>query len=115
MKQQLTTVGARLLGGRRRRRGGFRCVPDGTANLLDVLGSGWSHLANDDFNQILTGALQRIYFEAGNWHLVIEATMFVTNAVVDVWTGTKSGGPDPTGTYTRLTGCDPTGTLTIET
>ena len=101
-------------------------------------GSGWSHLANDDFNQILTGASQRIFWDAphqaasrpaspsmgeaastasgeGCWKLVIQATMFVTYAVVDVWIGTKSGGNDPSGTYTRLTGCDPTGTLTIET
>ena len=48
-----------------------------------------------------------------NWHLVIEATMFVTYAVVNVWTGIKQGGNDPTGTYTRQTGCDPTATLTI--
>ena len=40
--------------------------------------------------------------------------MFVTNAVVNVWTGTKPGGPDPTGTYTRISGCDPTATFTIE-
>ena len=77
-------------------------------------GSGWSHLANDDFSQILTGAFQRIYFEAGNWHLVIEATMFVTGAVVNVWTGTKPLSPDPTGIYTRVSGCDPTATLTVE-
>ena len=41
-------------------------------------------LANDDPNQILTGASQRIYHEAGTWKLVIEATMFVTYAVVNV-------------------------------
>ena len=76
-------------------------------------GSGWSHLANDDVAQILTGASQRLYYEAGNWHLVIEATMFVTNAVVNVWTGIKSGGTDPTGTYTRISGCDPTATFTV--
>ena len=50
----------------------------------------------------------------GNWKLVIEATMFVTYAVVNVWTGTKAGGPDPTGTYTRISGCDPTATFTVE-
>lgn len=77
-------------------------------------GSGWSHLVNDDFAQILTGASQRIYWEAGHWHLVIEATMFVTYAVVDVWTGIKAGGNDPVGIYTRITGCDPTATLAIE-
>ena len=77
-------------------------------------GSGWSHLANDDFSQILTGASQRIYFEAGHWMLVIEATMFVTYAVVNVWTGVKPGGSDPTGQYTRQSGCDPTVALTVE-
>ena len=77
-------------------------------------GSGWSHLANDDFSQLLTGASQRIYYDAGTWKLVIEATMFVTYAVVDVWTGTKSGGNDPVGIYTRQSGCDPTATLTLE-
>ena len=79
-------------------------------------GSGWSHLANDDFSQLLTGASQRIYFDtvAGNWKLVIEATMFVTYAVVNVWTGIKHGGNDPIGQYTRLTGCGPTATLNVE-
>ena len=79
-------------------------------------GSGWSHLANDDPAQILTGASQRIYWDtvSGDWRLVIEATMFVTYAVVNVWTGTKSGGPDPVGQYTRQSGCDPTATLTVE-
>ena len=77
-------------------------------------GSGWCHLANDDFSQILTGAAPRLYFEAGTWKLVIEATMFVTYAVVDVWTGVKQGGTDPAGTYTRVTGCDPLPTLTVE-
>ena len=77
-------------------------------------GAGWSHLANDDFSQILTGASQRISYEAGNWKLVIEATMFVTYAVVNVWTGIKAGGTDPAGVYTRVTGCDPTATFTVE-
>ena len=77
-------------------------------------GSGWSHLANDDCSQILTGASQRIFYEAGHWKLVIEATMFVTYAVVNVWTGTKPAGNDPTGTYTRVTGCDPLATLSVE-
>ena len=45
---------------------------------------------------------------------MIEATMFVTYAVVDVWTGVKQGGTDPAGTYTRVTGCDPLPTLTVE-
>jgi len=73
-----------------------------------------AHLANDDFSQLLTGASQRIYYEAGNWKLVIEATMFVTYAVVNVWTGTKTGGNDPVGVYTRIAGCDPTATFTVE-
>ena len=79
-------------------------------------GSGWCHLANDDPAQILTGASQRLSYDgvAGNWKLVIEATMFVTYAVVDVWTGTKQGGNDPVGVYTRVTGCDPTATLAVE-
>lgn len=45
---------------------------------------------------------------------VIEATMFVTGAVVPVWTGLKPVSNDPTGQYTRLAGCDPTATLTVE-
>jgi len=39
--------------------------------------------------------------------------MFVTGAVVNVWTGQKSGGNDPVGVYTRITGCDPLATLTV--
>jgi hypothetical protein len=79
-------------------------------------GAGWSHLANDDFSQILTGASQRLYWEpvTGDWRLVIEATMFVTYAVVNVWTGIKAGGNDPTGIYTRVTGCDTTATFSVE-
>ena len=50
----------------------------------------------------------------GCWNLVIEATMFVTYAVVNVWTGFKQGGPDPTGQYTRVTGCDPLPALSVE-
>ena len=92
-------------------------IPLGIQNGFWInFGSGWSHLANDDFSQILTGASQRIYFDtvAGNWKLVIEATMFVTYTVVNVWTGIKQGGNDPTGQYARLTGCDPTATLAVE-
>ena len=79
-------------------------------------GSGWCHLANDDPVQMLTGAAPRILYDsiAGHWKLVIEATMFVTYAVVDVWTGIKPAGNDPAGTYTRITGCDPIATLTVE-
>ena len=100
-------------------------------------GSGWSHLASDDPAQILAGASQRLFYNVGrvpphgaaggtsagscdpayntgHWELVIEATMFVTYAVVNVWTGIKQGGNDPTGTYPRITGCDPTATLSVE-
>jgi hypothetical protein len=98
-------------------------------------GSGWCHLANDDPSQLLTGAAPRLYWEAGvaapvpgasggaagtaattpgHWRLVIEATMFVTYAVVDVWTGVKTGGNDPVGVYTRVSGCDPTASFHIE-
>ena len=79
-------------------------------------GSGWSHLANDDPAQILTGASQRIYWDSttGRWSLVIEATMFVTYAVVNVWTGQKPAGNDPVGNYTRIAGCDPLALLTVE-
>ena len=79
-------------------------------------GSGWSHLANDDPAQILAGASQRIYYDSGvnGWRLVIEATQFVTNAVVNVWTGTKTGGTDPVGIYQRESGCDPLASLTVE-
>ena len=78
--------------------------------------SGWSHLHNDDPAQILSGASQKLFFDtaAGHWTLVIEATMFVTLAVVNVWTGTKSGGNDPAGIYTCISGLDPLATLTVE-
>ena len=79
-------------------------------------GSGWAHLQNDDPAQLLAGAAPRLFFDsgAGQWKLVIEATMFVTNAVVEVWTGAKAGGNDPVGIYTRISGCDPLAALTIE-
>ena len=79
-------------------------------------GSGWSHLASDDPAQILAGASQRLVWDmgVGRWELVIEATMFVTYAVVNVWTGIKQGGNDPTGDYVRLSGCDPAATLSVE-
>ena len=50
----------------------------------------------------------------GDWKLVIEATMFMTGALANVWTGIKQAGNDPTGVYARITGCDPTATLTVE-
>lgn len=79
-------------------------------------GNGWSHLHNDDPAQILAGASQKLFWDAaaGRWKLVVEATMFVTHAVVDVWTGTKTGGNDPAGAYTRLSGLDPLPQLAIE-
>ena len=79
-------------------------------------GKGFCHLANDDFSQMLTGACSRLEWDAGTgiWKLVIDATAHVTAAVVNVWTGTKQGGDDPTGTYTRVAGCDPVATLMIE-
>ena len=40
--------------------------------------------------------------------------MFVTYAVVDVWSGFKQGGNDPVGQYTSQTGCDPAAKLTVE-
>ena len=81
--------------------------------------SGATTPANDDPAQILTGASQRLFYDVGrvtshgagsstyagsgapscntgHWTLVIEATMFVTYAVVNVWTGVKAGGNDPT-------------------
>ncbi len=48
------------------------------------------------------------------WTLVVEATMFFTDAVVEVCSGVKSGGNDPAGLYTRLAGCDPFAALTVE-
>lgn len=79
-------------------------------------GSGWSHLHNDDPAQLAAGASQHIFYNpaTGSWKLVIEATMFVTLSVVEVWTGVKAGGNDPVGTYTRVSGCDPLASLTIE-
>ena len=79
-------------------------------------GSGWSHLHNDNPAEILTGASQKLFFDsaAGVWKLVIQATKFVTHEVIEVWTGTKTGGTDPTGTYTRDSGLDPVATLTVE-
>ena len=50
----------------------------------------------------------------GPWKLVIEATMFVTYAVVNVWTGVITPGNDPTGIYTRITGFDPRPALSVE-
>ncbi|MBI5684437.1 MAG: hypothetical protein HZC54_05110 [Verrucomicrobia bacterium] len=48
------------------------------------------------------------------WKLVMEATMFVTNETVLVWSGAKTGGNDPAGIYTRLAGLVPLASLTLE-
>jgi hypothetical protein len=79
-------------------------------------GSGWCHLHNDDPAQMLSGAAPRIYYDAATtqWHLIIEATKFVTCETVLVWSGAKVGGNDPCGVYARVDGLDTTGTLTIE-
>ena len=78
-------------------------------------GKGFCHLANDDPAQMLTGACSRLEWgSTGHWKLVIDATAHVTAAVVNVWTGTKQGGNDPVGDYTRITGCDPLAMLTVE-
>ena len=75
----------------------------------------YCHLANDDPAAVLTGAAPRLWWDgpAGQWILVIEATQYVTAAVVEVWRGIKQGGNDPAGTYTRVAGCDPLATLTV--
>jgi hypothetical protein len=79
-------------------------------------GSGWSHLHNDDPAQILSGASQTLRYDTAtsHWKLVIQATKFVTHEVMDVWTGTKAGGNDPTGVYIRISGLDPLASLTVE-
>jgi len=79
-------------------------------------GSGWSHLHNDNPAEILTGASQKLFYDAAaaKWTLVIQAPKFVTHEVVEVWAGTKTGGSDPAGTYTRDSGLDPVATLTVE-
>ena len=87
--------------------------PPGQNRYWINFGAGWCHLANDDPARLLTGAAPRIFFEAGSWHLIIEATKFVTGEVVNVWTGEKAG-DDPAGEYTRVSGLDPLESLTME-
>ncbi|MBI5684702.1 MAG: hypothetical protein HZC54_06450 [Verrucomicrobia bacterium] len=79
-------------------------------------GSGWSHLHNDDPAQMLSGAAPRLFYDAAalQWKLVVEATKFVTNEVVLVWSGVKAGGSDPSGVYVRVDGLDTTAAFTIE-
>jgi len=79
-------------------------------------GSGWAHLCNDDPGQMAAGASPRLCYDsaAQQWQLVIEATLFVTGAVVNVWSGVKADGTDPVGIYTRVSGCDPVATLSVE-
>ncbi|MCG3147491.1 MAG: hypothetical protein PCFJNLEI_00931 [Verrucomicrobiae bacterium] len=78
-------------------------------------GRGWCHLHNDNFAQMLTGAAPRLWWDSvtGTWRLIIEATQYVTYAVVPVWIGTKPASNDPVGTYTKIAGCDPLTTLTV--
>lgn len=78
-------------------------------------GSAWAHLANDDPAQMLSGAAPRIYFDGATseWKLVVEATQYVTFAVVEVWRGVKAGGTTPAGVYTRVSGLDPLASLEI--
>jgi len=78
-------------------------------------GCAYSHLLNDDPAQLLAGASQRLYYDTATaqWTLVIQATDYVTYEVREVWHGTKAGGNDPVGTYTRQSGCDPLATLTV--
>ena len=77
-------------------------------------GSGWSHLHNDNPAEVLAGAAQKLFWDAGRWTLVIQATKFVTQEIIDVWTGSKPGGNDPAGTYTRTSGLDPVAALVVE-
>jgi hypothetical protein len=78
-------------------------------------GAGWAHLHHDDPAQMLSGAAPRIFYDVApqQWQLVIEATRFVTLAVVEVWTGAKAGGNDPTGVFTRVSGSDPLPAVTV--
>ena len=46
--------------------------------------------------------------------MLVEATMFGTNATVLGWSGVKSGGNDPTGVYAHMDGLDTTAALTVE-
>jgi len=91
-------------------------APSITSTRSHNFGDGWAHLASDDPAQMLAGASQRLFHDTatGDWHLVIEATAFVTHATLNVWSGTKHGGNDPVGVYTRISGCDPAAVLTIE-
>jgi hypothetical protein len=79
-------------------------------------GQGWAHLAQDDPARMLEGASPRLFHDAvaGHWRLVIEATEFVTGAVIEVWSGGKFTGNDPAGEYLRMGGCDPTAQLVVE-
>ena len=78
-------------------------------------GCAYSHLLNDDPAQLLAGASQRLYYDTATaqWTLVIQATDYVTYEVREVWHGTKAGGNDPVGVYTRIASCDPTAMLTV--
>jgi len=69
---------------------------------------------DDDSASPLGGEAASTASGEGCWNLVIEATMFVTYAVVNVWTGVKLAGHDPAGIYTRINGCDPLPALSVE-
>ena len=71
-------------------------------------------LAKDDEGKATQMILFRDNIGAHLATLGILATKFVTHEVIKVWAGTKTGGSDPTGTYTRDSGLDPVATLTVE-
>jgi len=79
-------------------------------------GKGYCHLQAGDPAQMLAGASPRLWWNAatGQWHVAIEATVYVTLAKHLVWEGVKAVGNVPTGIYTRVAGCDPLPSLTVE-
>jgi len=54
-----------------------------------------------------------ISYSSGTWTMLIVCRDSVGSAHT-IWTGTKSGGATPVGTYTRTAGCDTTGSLEVE-
>jgi hypothetical protein len=60
---------------------------------LEESGAGqrWTHPHNDNPAEIRTGAPHKIFWEAGAWLLVIQATKFVTLEIINVWTVTYAG------------------------
>lgn len=65
-------------------------------------------------NLVFLRIIKHLTKVANGVRIVIEATLFVTGAIVNVWTGIKQGGTDPAGDYPRLSGCDPTVGLSVE-